>query len=180
VTRARRAAAHRATPAERMPPRRFPSFSRPSLLALTVAAISLLGSAGAFAYWTSTGSGNGTGGTATTVPLTLTPGAVSGSLFPGGSASVVLTVSNPNLSPIRIGTFLLDTTSGTSGFTPSGCSLTFTAPTTGWTVPAKSGSTNGTLSVTLPSAVAMAASAASACQGANITVYLAADYLKAS
>ena len=173
-----------ATATRRRPRRRG---SRRGLLALTVLALSLLGSTGTWAYFTGSGSGSGTAGTGTTVPMTLTPGTVSASLYPGGSASVVFTVSNPNLSPIYIGTFVLDTSTVTSGFainaSHSGCStasLTFTAATAGWTVPAKSGSTNGSLAVTLPGALNMAPDAASACQGATITVYLAADYLQAN
>lgn len=162
---------------------------RPSrrLLALGITALLLLGSTGAWAYWSATGAGSGTAGTGTTVPLTLTPGTVSASLFPGGRADVVLTASNPNRSPSQIDTFVLDRDTVSSGFSVdaahSGCSVSslgFTTPTTGWTVPAKSGGTNSSLAVTLPGALSMAPDAASACQGATITVYLAADYLQAS
>jgi hypothetical protein len=55
--------------------------------------------------------------------------------------------------------------------------LSFTTATNngaGWTVPAKSGSVNGTLTVALPNGLAMNAAAANACQGATITVYLTA------
>lgn len=156
------------------------------LLALLLVALSLTAGPVAYSYWTGSGGGAGSGKTATTVGLTLSKGTVSTALYPGGSASVGLTVSNPNLSPVRIGTFVLDTSTVPSGFafdsSHSGCSLaslTFTPPTNGWTVPAKSGGANGALSVSLSTAVRMAADAASACQGATITVFLAADYVAA-
>ena len=52
--------------------------------------------------------------------------------------------------------------------------LGFTTQTDGWVVAARSGGVDGTLSVTLPNALAMAPNAASACQGATFTVYLVA------
>lgn len=138
----------------------------------------------AYATWTAGGSGTGTAGTGTTTALTLTPGTPSAGLYPGGQADVVLTISNPNESPIRVMSLGLDTGQGTGGFAVdaghSGCSVTALGYTTqtnggaGWTVPAKVGGTNGTLPVTLTNALSMATNAANACQGATLTVYLAA------
>jgi hypothetical protein len=113
------------------------------------------------------------------VAVTLSPATPSAALYPGTTSSVKLTVSNPNLSEVRIGSLALDASQGTLGFAVdgnhSGCTLStlsFTTQTTGWTVPAKVGGTAGSLTVTLPNALAMSTSAANACQGASFTVYL--------
>ena len=136
------------------------------------------------AYWRSSGSGAGSATTGTTVAVTLSPGTAAATLYPGGQASVVLTVSNPNASPVHIGSLALDTGQGTLGFAAdaghSGCALStfsFTTQTNGlagWTVAAKVGAVNGTLSVTLTNALTMGVGAANACQGASFTIYLAA------
>jgi hypothetical protein len=99
-------------------------------------------------------------------------------------ANVELNVSNPNAFPVQIGSLALDASQGTLGFAVDaghpGCDLStfsFTTATNGgagWTVPGKVGAVNGTLSVTLTSALAMGEGAVSACQGATTTVYLAA------
>ncbi|MFI5428221.1 hypothetical protein [Aeromicrobium sp. UC242_57] len=53
-------------------------------------------------------------------------------------------------------------------------SVTFTAQTAGWTVPARDGGIDGALDVTLTGAVSMGPIADDACQGAPLTVYLQA------
>lgn len=136
----------------------------------------------AAAVWSAVGSGSGNGKSASTVAVTLTPGTPSTQLYPGGTANVVLTVTNSNAADVRIGSLALDTTRGTGGFAAdanhAGCTLTTlsyltqTNSTAGWTVPAKSGSVNGTLAVTLSNALSMSTAAANACQGATFTVYL--------
>jgi len=146
--------------------------------------LSLMGAGVAFAFWGGSGSGTASGATDTTVPVTLTPGTAPTGLYPGGQGNIALSVSNPNLFPVLIGSLALDTGQGTGGFAVdaghSGCAvvaLTFTTATNGgagWTVPAKVGAVNGTLSVTLTNALAMGAAAANACQGASLTAYLAA------
>jgi hypothetical protein len=137
----------------------------------------------AYAYWSGSGSGAGSATTGTTVAVTLSQGTPTTLLYPGGQANVALTVSNPNVSPVHIGSLALDTGQGTNGFSASGCTvadaaLSFTTPQTnggaGWTVPAKVAAVNGTLPVTLANALAMSLDAASACQGATFTVYVAA------
>ena len=138
----------------------------------------------AYGYWSGSGSGAGTGATGTTLAVRLSPGIPASHLYPGGQAGVGLTVSNPNTFPVYIGSLALDTGQGTLGFAVDaghfGCALStlgFTTQTndnTGWTVPAKVGAVDGTLSVTLASALTMSVEAANACQGASFTVYLAA------
>jgi len=138
----------------------------------------------AWAFWSAGGAGAGSGTNGTLTALSLSPGSPTAGLYPGGSTNVVLTATNSNPSAVRIGSLLLDTSQGTSGFAVdgahSGCSVTALSYTTqsnggaGWSVPARVGITNGTLAITLTNALAMSTSAASACQGATFTVYLVA------
>lgn len=157
--------------------------TRRMLLVCLVVVPALAGGA-ASAVWTGSGGGAGSGTTGTTVAVTLSPGTPTASLYPGGQGNVVLSVSNPNASPVRIGSLALDNSQGTGGFAVdaghSGCAvgtLSFTTQTNGgagWTVPAKVGAVDGTLPVTLTNALTMGVGAANACQGASTTVYLVA------
>lgn len=158
-------------------PRRMP-------LAVLLVILALPVGGAANAFWSASGSGAGSGASGTTVAVTLSAGTPAATLYPGGTANVVLTVSNPNASPVRLGSLALDTVQGTGGFAVdaghSGCAvatLSFTTATNGgagWTVPGKVGAVDGTLSITLTNALAMGVGAADACQGASFTVYLAA------
>jgi hypothetical protein len=156
--------------------------SRRRLFVILLVVVASLAVAGvASAYWRTGGSGAGNGATATTVPITVSPGTATANLYPGGTTNVVLTLTNPNFSIVRIGTLTLATGEGTGGFSVdvghSGCTVTtfgYTTQSTGWVVPAKVGAVNGTLAVTLTNALSMSLGAANACQGASATVYLAA------
>lgn len=135
----------------------------------------------AAAAWLASGGGYGSASTGTTAAVELTPGLPSAQLFPGGSADVLLTITNPNGWAVTVPSLRLDTSQGAGGFTASaGCpadDLSFAAQTNGgagWTVPGKAGETAGTLAVTLSQALAMSSSAENGCQGATFTVYLAA------
>ncbi|MDX6372103.1 MAG: hypothetical protein QOD98_1091 [Nocardioidaceae bacterium] len=148
-------------------------------LALLLTAVTLLVSGVAAAYWGTAGGGSATAATAGASALTLAPGTPTAQLYPGGQATVVLTVTNPNPGQVRVGSLALDTSQGTSGFAVdgghSGCglaSLSFATQTNGgagWTVPG-----SGVLPVTLTNALSMGTGAANACQGAVFSVYLTA------
>ena len=142
------------------------------------AVLSLLVAGVAFAFWRSAGSGSAPATTGTTASLTLSPGTPTAQLYPGGQANVVLTVLNPSAATVHVGSFVLDTGQGSNGFGVDGAhsacglaALSFTTQTNGgagWTVPG-----NSSIAVTLSSALGMSSSAASACQNASFTVYLA-------
>jgi len=154
------------------------------LLTSLLVILSLTVGGTAYGYWKAGGSGAGSGATETNVAVTLTPGTPTAALYPGGQANVLLTVVNPNLSPVFIGSVALDAGQGTGGFAVdaghSGCAVAALSFTTqnnsgaGWTVPARVGAVNGTLAITLTNALAMGLGAANACQGATSSVYLAA------
>ena len=133
----------------------------------------------ALAYWGGTSSGTASGTAGSADPVTLSPATPVAELHPGGQSDVALTITNPNEFAVRVGSLALDTSQGSGGFAVdtahAGCdvsTLTFTTQTAGWTVPAKVGGVDGSLSVNLSNAVAMSSTAASACQGASFAVYL--------
>jgi hypothetical protein len=154
------------------------------LVAAIVAIVIVMGGGAgvAYAYWSAGGAGVGNGIGGATTPLTLSSGTPTGTLLPGGSTSVVLTMTNPNPATVKISSLALDTLQGTSGFSVdaghSGCTLstlsfsTQTNAGAGWTVPGKVGAVNGTLAVTLSNSLSMTLAAVNACQGATFTVYL--------
>lgn len=149
---------------------------------MVVGALAIAGAANT--YWSAASGGSGSTTTGTAADVTLGPRTPVSGLYPGGTADVVLRVSNPNTSPVRLGSLALDTARGTGGFAVdaghSGCAVSTLSLSTqtnggaGWTVPARSGAVNGTLPLTVPNSLAMGLGAASACQGATFTVYLAA------
>jgi hypothetical protein len=153
-------------------------------LVLAVVAVVLVAVAtGAWAYFSAVGAGTGVAGTAATQPVVVTAGAPAAQLYPGGAGDVTLTMSNPNLSPVVVESLNLDSTRGSGGYTVdtahSTCTFTSLSYTpqnnggAGWVVPAKVGTTNGTLAITLPSALAMSTASPNSCQGATFTVHLA-------
>ena len=154
------------------------------ILTSLLVVLAVAGTSAANAFWRGSGAGVGSGTTGTTVPVTLSPGSPTATLYPGGLTNVVLTVTNPNPYSVRIGSLALDTSQGAGGFAVdaghAGCAvstLTFTTQTNGgagWTVPGRVGGVDGTLSVTLANALTMGPGAANACQGATYAVYGAA------
>jgi hypothetical protein len=96
-----------------------------------------------------------------------------------GSQAGTVSVVNGNPGRIVVGSLLLDTGQGTNGFSVdgghSGCNLAALGYTTqtnggaGWSVAGSS-----TLPLDLSGAVSLSTSAVSACQGAQVTVYLQA------
>jgi hypothetical protein len=76
---------------------------RKVVIALVSAGLVAASGGAAYAYWTSGGSGTGTATAGTTVGVAIT-GTVTGSIYPGGSYTVVLKANNTNSSTVKIGT----------------------------------------------------------------------------
>lgn len=153
-------------------------------LPLVIAALVAATGGVAEAYWTSAGPapGHGSGTSGTTQTLVLSPGVPSRSLQPGGTADVVLTISNPNPEIVQLASIDLDPTRAASGFAVdaahASCDtrvLAHSSRTTGWTIPARSDSVDGTSTVVLADALSMAGDAADSCQGAEFEVHLVAS-----
>ena len=146
--------------------RRYPRW-RLSVLLFTLVAVTV-GAANAF--WTSSGETAGSGATDTTLPLTLSTGTPSTELRPGGQADVAVTIANANAAPVHLVTLSLDLSQGTAGLSVDGAhstcdtsTLTFANQTTGWTIPARSESGDGTLDIVLADSISMATTAADSC-----------------
>ena len=144
--------------------------------------VTLLIAGGAFAYFTSSGSGSGSVSAGSAQNVTISAGAAPGSpLVPGGSGDVTVSISNPNTFRVFIPALALDTSQGTGGFgvdgSHSGCDVSTLGFTTqdnsgaGWFVPKKVVA-NGVLNLDLSGSISMGVGAANACQGATFTVYL--------
>ena len=159
--------------------------ARIAIGALAVGVFLGLSTGAAFAYWKAAGIGGGQGATGTTTSLLISQGTPVSGLRPSGTVPVIVTITNPNRTTIRVTSLVLDTAQGTGGFAVdaghSGCvlsTLSFAPQNNGgagWNIPKKVGSTNGTRNITLPAALAMSASAANACQGATFSTYLKAS-----
>jgi len=134
----------------------------------------------AAAYWAGSGAGTGIATTTTvTDAVSISPGTTSHPLFPTGTASggVAVVLTNSNAASVRVPQLALDTSRGSGGYAVDAAhaacavsSLSYTTQTNsgaGWIVPA-----GGSLTLDLTNAIALAAAAPDACQGASFTVYL--------
>jgi hypothetical protein len=147
---------------------------------VAAAAAALTLSSGAVAYYSSAGHGSSSASVASPDPLSIAARTPTASLlYPGGSAEVDATVSNPNPFAVRINLLVLGSGGIGVDSAHSGCdtsALHFTSQSNGsagWEVPAKVGATDGSLDLELDGAISMDLSAANACQGASFTISLA-------
>ena len=135
---------------------------------------------GALAYLSGSGLGFASAVVGATSPVTISPGTATTGLYPGGSADVAVSISNPNSTAVHLPSLVLDTSQGTGGFAVDGpdpgCnlgSLSFNGPQTDsggdFVVPA-----SGTLGRDLSGAISMDVSAVNACQGLTFEVFLKA------
>lgn len=95
---------------------------RRTLLALASVGV-LVAAVGAYAYFTTTGSGTATATVGTSSAVTL-KGTVTGDLYPGSSSPVSLTVDNPSSGKQRVGTISLEKITADAGH--SSCSVVIT------------------------------------------------------
>ena len=147
----------------------------PPILAATIALTVATGGGIAYAHWSTTGSGNGdaTNGTMQTVTVSAFVGGdtPNTTLIPGGSADVILRVTNPNAYPVRVygvaGNGAITADAAHSACTTTG--VTFAAPTSPIT-PTVTVPAGAALLVHLAGAASMSAASQSACQGATFHV----------
>ena len=150
---------------------------------LVAIAITASLAAGAIAFWSASGSGSATTVLTDVQALTFEPGIPTTQLYPGDDASVAIVATNPNPYFVGIGSLVLDTDDGepfVADAAHSGCDVSVLSFITqenggaGWQVPPRVGTTDGTLTIDMSSAMTMSAEAADACQGATFTVHLEA------
>jgi hypothetical protein len=128
-----------------------------------VAAFVLMGAFGAYAYWTTGGSGSGsaTAGT-TTNNLTIASPSVTG-ITPGSSTPVTVTLTNPNSYSVHVDTVSTVITTSVGGCLPA--DFTFPAKVLNTTIAAL-----GTASFTQGLAFADTAVNQDSCKGATVTL----------
>ncbi len=131
-------------------------------------AITLVGGI-AYATWSDAGGGAASAkvGTSTAITVAATVGS---QLYPGSTADLVVTVSNPNVSAVTVTDLSLDgAVTATGGCTTPGVTVTLPS-SVNLSVPA-----GGSAPLTLTNAVAMTTSSSSDCQGATFTIPLTAS-----
>lgn len=143
-----------------------------------VAAIVVAGAA--IAFWTSSGTGQGTATVGTDSGLPISAVTFGNTLYPGGKSPVSFTITNSSAnSAITVAQVAADTSFGATGVTglPGGCSaadFTFPTYTVNQSIPA-----GGTLNVTVPTAGGLAfantGSNQDACKGASPVLHLKAS-----
>lgn len=131
-----------------------------------------IGAGTAYAYWAADGSGGGSAGAGnmqTVIVDAFVPGDAPGStLVPGGTADVVLRVTNPNPYSVQVYSVTSNGTATADNDHPS-CTTTGVSFTgvPGPLSPAVSIAANTSTLVTLPGAASMDKTSQSACQGAT-------------
>jgi hypothetical protein len=143
-----------------------------------VAACCLALAAGAFAYFSTTGSGTATATVGSSSAVTL-HGTVSGSLYPGATSTVTFTVDNPSSGTQRVGTITL--TKVQPDASHSTCSTTITGENPDFTMAAVAVNKNygpgNAQAVTPTGTLKMNETGVNqdACQGATLTLTLASN-----
>lgn len=122
----------------------------------------------AYAYWTASGSGPGSGHSQTAQALTVTGGTASADLYPGKTGVVVFSVTNPNTYGVSVTGATISSVSGISGAAGSCAASDFTLGT--GTVNATSIAAGATVTVTLNGALTMKTTAGDGCQGAVVSL----------
>lgn len=153
----------------------FKNRSRKSVTLIVAAGLTVAGTGVAFAYWTATGTGEGTATTGAIVGFTIASSpAQGGPLTPGGaSETVAFTVTNPSTNVQTLGTVAvaIANADGSPWEAVAGCTsadyavTVTTAPATG-DVAAKA-SVNGTATVSMNETGLNQ----DACQGADVPLY---------
>lgn len=149
------------------------------------AAVAALGLGGMIAYaaWTSSGSGSGTVSARTASQVLVGDGHVANTLYPTGTADLVVTVNNPNDYNVNVTSLAQGALSSgsataaavTDDHSGAGCTattVTYTAPSLGSGVVVGA---HQTYTFTLHNAVAMSNAAEDACQGATFTIPVIAN-----
>ena len=131
--------------------------------------------AGAYAYFTTTGSGTATATVGNSSAVTL-KGTITGNLYPGTSLPVTLTVDNPSTGKQRVGTISLEKITADAGH--ASCSVVITGGNPDFTmadvVVNKTYGTGNGQAVTPSGSLTMNDTGVNqdACQGATLTLTL--------
>ncbi|MBS4011441.1 MAG: hypothetical protein KGZ72_11880 [Roseovarius sp.] len=148
------------------------------VLALAVVVLLLAGSAAA--YFTAEGDGQGDASTTTLEDLTVV-GSVSTSLHPGGTADLVLDITNPNGFPVSVDAVVaaVEDVEATGGVgTCDVPDLSFTEPDAAALAALGLLAADDETEITLEGALSMGAAAQSGCQGASFDVPVTVEVVR--
>ncbi len=154
------------------------SRGRKPVIIVLAALLTLAGAGIAFAYWTSTGTGDGTAETGVSTAFTIAADPPVGTITPGGPGQTVdFTVTNPAATDqyLTSVTATLANPDGTPWVPPVGCliadyTVTMTTPVTAGDIAGGGGTEDGMITVTL----ANTGVNQDACQGADIPLHFVA------
>lgn len=141
------------------------------------------GAGTAYAFWSGSGTGTGSAAAGTMQPVSV-DALVAGdnpqtALIPGGSADVVLRLTNPNPYAVQVYSVTANGTAAADaqhpGCTTTGVSFTGTAAPLS---PATYVAANSSALITLPGAAAMDTTSLAACQGATFSLPVTAEVRK--
>ncbi len=147
----------------------------PAVLAIGVLGLGVLTTGMAYAYWSTTGTGSASATAGSAQPVSVVVAVAGGTLHPAASLSAAPTFANPNPFPVTVTRVTPGAVrvSGGAGCTADTSGVTFSALTGPWTVPARSGSTDGTVTgPAQPGAVTMESTSDTGCQSATFTAAL--------
>jgi hypothetical protein len=144
-----------------------PSRTRRPLALALVAAVVLGGGTIAYAAWTASGTGSSEAKSVTAVALTVNVATATAELYPGGSAKVYFTVTNPNPYDVLLTDADFGAVTSSDEVNCPASNITVNDKT-GLSLSVGAGVTSGTLTIT--DAVTMALAAPDGCQGKTFTV----------
>lgn len=141
--------------------------TRASMALLAAASLGVFTTGTAYAAWAVSGTGNATTTSATISSLVVTP-SFTGSLYPGASLPLTVTVKNPNAFPVVVTSIGLGTvTSGDPVNCPASNVTVLTTPSvTSLSIAAGQTATSSSIA----SAVTMLTTAPAACAGVTFTI----------
>ena len=137
-------------------------FGRKGRMALAVVILAGFASTGAYAYWTTSGSGTGSASAGTLSQVTIDDVVIGAALRPNGPArDVTIKLKNPNSFPVDIVSIAADAiTSDKSGCGGSGTGVTLD-------LSAVTGSIAANFTKSFTTSASMSASSVNECQGAT-------------
>lgn len=142
------------------------------LFFVVVAIAALVVSGVLYAAWSTTGSGNGyaKAGTASALTIGDASASTTADLYPGGTGSVKLKVTNPNPFAVRITTVTKQTGGTITSDKGAACNASTGVTFTDQTGLALDVAANATSTFTLSGAVSMTNASDNTCQGAIFTI----------
>ena len=139
-------------------------------IALGAVVAVLAAAGGAFAYFSSTGTGSATATVGSSQALTVN-GTPSGSLYPGGSTTVNFSATNPSTGHEYLATIHLASVSVDSSHASAGCSASwFTMPDVSASQDIPGGGSGTTVTASGTLSMTNTATNQDACQGATLTL----------